>query len=164
MIRIVVLAAGLAGAWLSAAAAAEAVTADRAERLVARLGSGAFRDREAATRELDSLGPAALDVLRRAAVSADPETRRRAADLVRRIDERLAAARILTAALIEFDYKDRPLEEAVRDLARKAGPAEATQAVPPISLHANPPNRFHGRRVTAATPGKVPFWEAVDLF
>jgi hypothetical protein len=162
--RSVLLAAAIAGAWLSAVAAEEAGNADRAERLIARLGSGAFRDRETATRELDALGPTALDALRRAAVSADAETRRRAADLVRRIDERVASARILTATLVEFDYKERPLDEAVRDLARKGGGSDVTNAVPAISLHAIPATRFHGRRITAATPGKIPFWEAVDLF
>src|SRR5205814_1125553 len=73
-VAVALLAAGFA-------AAADTVP-DRADLLIDRLGSGAFREREAATRELDGLGAAALDALRRAAGSADAETRRRAADLV----------------------------------------------------------------------------------
>jgi hypothetical protein len=161
--RVILLAAGVVVAGLSGAVAEEA-GGDRAERLIARLGSGAYRDREAASRELDALGSAALGPLRRAAVSADPETRRRAGELVRRIDERLTSAQILAATLVEFDYRDRPLDDAVRDLARRAGPADPMQQAQAISLHVGPPNVFHNRRVTAATPGRIPFWEAVDLF
>src|SRR5205085_8054353 len=59
------------------------------EQLVARLGSPAYRERAAATRALDALGEAALDALHRAAKSADPEARRRAGELVERIELRL---------------------------------------------------------------------------
>jgi hypothetical protein len=161
--RIILLIAAVIVAGLSTAVAEEA-GGERAERLIARLGSGAFRDREAASRELDALGSAALEPLRRAAVSADPETRRRAGDLVRRIDERLTSARILSAMLVEFDYRDRPLDDAVRDFARKAGPADPTHQAQSISLHVSPPNVFQNRRVTVATPGRIPFWDAVELF
>lgn len=151
--RAAVLAAVVAagGAWAVAAEAAP----DRVRQLIDRLGGGGFRDREAAARELDTLGETALDALRAAAASAEPETRRRAADLVERIAERLATARVLTPTTVEFDYKDRPLAEAVADLARRTG---AT-----INLHDQAPNKFRNRRVTAATPGPVPFWDAVEL-
>src|SRR3954453_7576222 len=97
MRAVMVLTAALAAGLAVAAQPAADAPADRIERLIDRLGSGAFRDREAATRDLDAVGAPALDALRRAASAADPETRRRAAELVGRISGRLAAARILAA-------------------------------------------------------------------
>jgi tetratricopeptide (TPR) repeat protein len=63
---------------------------DRAEieRLVRRLGSDSFADREEAMKELRRLGKPALDALRNAAsASDDKEVRRRAAELVTRLLE-----------------------------------------------------------------------------
>jgi hypothetical protein len=127
--------------------------AERFQRLIARLGSEHFREREAAGRELDALGEAALDALRHAARTGDPETRRRAADLVERIQQRLLTARILTPTLVQLDYKDTLLTEAVADLARRTG----------LSLTLNDPARFKGRTITVAT-GKVSAWEALEQF
>ena len=125
------------------------------DQLVNRLGSGAYRDREAASRELDALGPTALDALRKAAASADPETRRRATDLIERIGARLSTARILAPTLVEFKYDHTPLLEAVEDLKRRTGAAIRRSTTPA---------KFQGRTVTAATAGPVPFWDAIDLF
>ena len=83
--RVSSFSAIVATAFLVAAAAGDTAP-DAMDRIVARLGSDTFRDRETATRELDALGAAALDALRRAAGSTDPETRRRAADLIERIN------------------------------------------------------------------------------
>ena len=63
---------------------------DRIERLVALLGSEEFAEREAATEALAEAGAEALPALRRALTSDDVEVRRRAADLVRVIDARIA--------------------------------------------------------------------------
>ncbi len=57
-------------------------------RLIHQLGSPKFAEREAATRKLDEIGEAALDALERAADDANPERRRRAEVLVRRIEGR----------------------------------------------------------------------------
>src|SRR5438552_8800625 len=88
-------------------------SAERLPALIAGLGSGHFREREAASRELDALGEVALDALRQAVHSADPETRRRAADLIERINTRLTTARILAPTLVALNYKNTPLAEAV---------------------------------------------------
>jgi hypothetical protein len=147
-----VLATIVAAGW----AIAEEAASGNVDQLVNRLGSGAYRDRESASRELDTLGPTALDALRKAAASGDPETRRRATDLVERIGTRLAAARILAPTLIEFKYDHTPLLEAVEDLKRRTGAAIVPQNLTP--------NKLQGRTVTAATAGPVPFWDALDLF
>ena len=64
-------------------------------RLVAGLGSTEFTEREEATRLLDRIGLAALPALRSAAGSPDLEVRRRAVELVTRIERREDFARKL---------------------------------------------------------------------
>jgi hypothetical protein len=152
--RAFVLAAAAVVAAVVASVTAGDAGSDRVQRLVDRLGSGGFRDRESATRELDNVGEPALDALRKAAASTDPETRRRAADLVERINGRLSVARVLAPTSVQFDYKDKPLADAVADLGRQIGTT--------ITLHEQ--SKFRGRTITAATPGPVPLWEAVELF
>jgi ABC-type amino acid transport substrate-binding protein len=153
--RSVILTAAVLAAWPAAAPAEETAT-NHVDQLVTRLGSGAYRDRESASHELDGLGAAALDALRKAAGSADPETRRRAAELVERIGNRLTAARILTPTTIEFKYENQPLDHAIADLNRRTGAV--------ISLHDANPAKFRGRTITAATPGPIPLWDAIELF
>jgi hypothetical protein len=125
----------------------------RIQSLIDRLGSALFREREAAGRELDALGEVALDALRKAAGAGDPETRRRAAELVERIDARLTTTRLLTPTLVQLDYKDTPLAAAVADLAKRTGA--------PITLAST--DAYTGRTVTVAS-GPLPFWEALELF
>jgi RNA polymerase sigma factor (sigma-70 family) len=62
--------------------------AERIAKLIDQLGSDRFAEREAASRELDRLGAAALGALRKAIQSSDPETRRRAEALVKKIESR----------------------------------------------------------------------------
>src|SRR5438874_10663115 len=81
-------------------ALAAAETAGNSEtpiaRLIRQLGSERFADREAASRELDALGPEALDSLKTACQSDDAEVRHRAALAAQSIEKRLETARLLT--------------------------------------------------------------------
>src|SRR5262245_33107942 len=105
----VVLTLGSAALLAGPGDAPPSASPERIQSLIDRLGSAQFREREAACRELDALGEAALDALRKAASAGDPETRRRAAELVERIDTRLTAARLLSPTIVQLDYKDTPL-------------------------------------------------------
>jgi HEAT repeat protein len=69
--------------------------------LIRQLGADKFQDREAAARDLEAAGPAALDQLRQATKSTDLEIARRAADIIP-IVERNAEI----AALIQIVAKD----------------------------------------------------------
>lgn len=65
----------------------EPAKADPVPRLIEQLGSKSFEEREAAVKRLEALGDAALPALREAVKSAtDPEVRRRAQHLVRRLE------------------------------------------------------------------------------
>jgi hypothetical protein len=123
-------------------------------RLVGQLGSDRFDDRETAFKELDVLGSNALDVLRAALTSRDEETRRRALDLVQRIEKRLESALLAQPKLVRLVYTDTPVTQAVQDIGRKTGfnvQIEGDQT------------KLAGRKITLDT-GEIPFWQAVDQF
>src|SRR5947209_7359700 len=134
--------------------AAENAEAARVAKLVEQLGSGDFGEREKASQELDDIGAPAVEPLHKAVASEDAEVRRRADDLVRKIEKRTASARILTPTRVHLVYKDTPLPEAVADFKKKSGYG--------VVLH-DPKGKLAGRKVTLDT-GETTFWHAVDLF
>lgn len=153
--RILALVFGLGLVWLlSGSAAADKDDAERIDKLIEQLGSGSFKEREAATKALGALGAPALEKLRKAADSDDAEVKRRAADLVTRIEKRAEVGRVLTAKRVRLAYKDTPLKEALEDFKKKSGYD--------LSLH-DPDNKLAARKVTLDT-GDVIFWEAFDQF
>jgi hypothetical protein len=142
---------------LAALAAPSVPAADRAATvagLIDQLGHQEFAEREKASRDLEALGPAALEPLRQAARSDDPEVRRRAGDLVRRLEARLLSEKILAPTRVRLNYKDVPLRTAVEDLQRRTGLR--------LALH-DPENKLAERRVTLDT-GDAPLWEAFEEF
>ena len=76
----------LAAAFLAARADKKTEIA----RLIQKLGSDDFEEREAASKSLARIGEPALDALRQATKSPDVEVRRRATALVKEIDTKLA--------------------------------------------------------------------------
>ncbi len=90
-------------------------------RLIGQLGSRKYAEREAAARKLAAVGEPALPALRRAARTAELEIRRRAEQLVRRIEVEAEAARLLAGKRVRLVYKDTPVLEAVEDLAARTG-------------------------------------------
>jgi hypothetical protein len=141
---------------------AAAPTADKAEKpdaaavakLVAQLGASEFDDREKATAELDALGGPALDALRQAARSEDPEVARRAEILVRKIEKRLESVTALAAKRVHLVFKETPVKDAVEDFKKKTGYD--------IVL-SDPDGKLKDRTVTLDT-GDVTFWQAFGAF
>jgi hypothetical protein len=123
-------------------------------QLVERLGSNDFAERDSAARELERVGAPALAALRQAAAGQDPEARRRATELVRRVERRALAARLLEAKRVRLVFQDTPVPEAVAEFARRTGFT--------IQLEGDT-TRLAQRRLTLDT-GPVPFWEAFDQF
>jgi hypothetical protein len=121
------------------------------DALIQRLGSNEFAEREEATRALDALGPAALDALKKAAHSPDLEVRQRASTLVRRIEKRLDAARLLAPRTLRLNVKDAPLDEVVSELRRKSG----------FEVVLDPQVKAPNRKVTLDT-GELPFWVVLE--
>jgi hypothetical protein len=128
-----------------------APTSDQIGHLINQLGSPQFKEREAATLALDTIGPPALDALQKAARGPDPEVRCRAERLAQQIHKRAEAAQLLRAKRVHLVYNDTPVAEAVEDFAQKTG----------FPLHLGTRASLVGRTVTLDT-GEVSFWEALD--
>ena len=147
MLRRVILILLLAGAPAFA-------QPDRADRLIQQLGSPVFAEREEAMKALDALGAAALDALKKAAKHPDAETRRRAEDLVGRIERRLESARVLAPSKHIIRYQDIPLLDAVNDIAKKGGLS--------ITVHGDLA-KLKNKTLTLDR-AETEFWPAFELF
>jgi hypothetical protein len=154
LLPVLLLGVGLLTPALVRVPAAETAGAARVAKLVEQLGSGDFGEREKASKELDDIGAPALEALHRAASSEDAEVRRRAEELVRKIEKRTASARILAPTRVHLVYRDTPLPEAVADFKKKSGYD--------IALH-DPRGKLADRKITLDT-GETTFWHALDLF
>jgi hypothetical protein len=149
----VVMSACLAAAVVAASAGDEKKPAPAdAERLVRQLGSAKFSDREAAVQALDGLGAAALSALREGAKSTDPEVRRRASELLAKVERAAGSAAALAPTKVRLKATDVPLADVIRDLGKQAN-VRFQLAREPVDLA--------GRHVTLDT-GEVSFWEALD--
>jgi hypothetical protein len=120
--------------------------------LIDKLGSGSFSEREEATVALDAAGEPALPGLRIAASSDDAEVRRRASELVRKIEHRKESTRLLTPTKVRLSFKDTPLPEAVAELCKQSGCNVTLQ---------DPAGKLKNRRITLSTD-ETTFWEALD--
>jgi hypothetical protein len=131
---------------------ASADDADRIARLVKQLGSTRFAERDRAKRELESLGPAALNALREAAKSKDLETSRRAGALVKKMEEKIDLANLLTPKRVRLNVKEASVIDAVADLARQSG----------YSIEVAGDRTALGKRKITLDTGDTSFWRALD--
>jgi hypothetical protein len=124
------------------------------ERLIQQLGSRKYAEREAAARKLEAVGGPALPPLRRAARQANLEIRRRAEQLIRRIELAIEAARLLAGKRVRLVYKDTPVLDAVEDVAARTGLDVRVEG----EL-----SGLEGRTLTLDT-GETTVWEALARF
>jgi hypothetical protein len=134
--------------------AAEKADGEKIAQLIEQMGSKSFTQREKAMQALDEVGAPALEALRKAAKSADPEISHRAAELVKKIEQRNQGERILAPSRIHLVYKDKPVPEAVADLANKTGYQIVLQG---------DQSKLAQRKITLDT-GETTFWKAFDQF
>lgn len=124
----------------------------RAEELVRQLGSSQFPQREKAHKELEAMGLPALEALRKAIMSADLETSRRASDLVRKLEEKEATANLLAPRMVHLHVKDMPALEAVAELSRQSG----------YGIQVGGDRTLLSQRKVTLNTGRTTFWEAFD--
>jgi hypothetical protein len=134
--------------------AAEKADAEKIAQLIEQMGSKSFTQREKAMQALDQIGAPALEALRKAAKSSDPEISHRAAELVKKIEQQNQGERILAPSRIRLVYKDTPVPEAVADLAKKTGYNIVLQG---------DQSKLAQRKITLDT-GETTFWKAFDQF
>jgi hypothetical protein len=124
----------------------------RIDKLIAQLGADGFEEREQAQKDLEKIGPAALESARKAAKSKDSEVARRAGDLVTRFEEMLKTDKVLAPKMVNLKFKDVSVVDAVADLSKQSGY--------PITIGGDKA-KLAERKVTLET-GEVSFWEAFD--
>jgi hypothetical protein len=124
------------------------------ERLVQQLGSGKFAEREAAQKALETIGPAALEALKKAASSDDAEVSRRANELIPLLERRAETEEAIRPKTVSLAIKDLTVPEAVKELQRVTGL--------PVKL-AGDVQVLADRRVTFDL-ANVGVWEALDRF
>src|SRR5262245_63008818 len=94
---------------------------DRIAKLITQLGSTTFAEREQATKDLEAIGEPALDALRQATKSDDAETRRRAGDLVKKLEAVAETGKVLKPTMVHWTFKDTPVKDAVAEIQKKTG-------------------------------------------
>src|SRR5438128_2552049 len=108
-------------ASLSLAQPAPGGDSQRIDQLIERLGSGKFQERNAAQKELETIGTPALEQLKKSQAGADAETSRRAGEIVRKIQESTKTADVLAAKSVRLKFKDIPVVDAVAELSKASG-------------------------------------------
>jgi hypothetical protein len=124
----------------------------RITQLVAQLGSDSFHERERARKDIEAIGTPALAALCRASHTGDLETARRAADLIRVIEERDLTATLLTPKKLHLKITDMPVLQAVEKLAKLSG----------YALRVDGDRTGLLEKTVTLDTGEVTFWQAID--
>jgi hypothetical protein len=146
------LGATLLALTLSVAAQGQPPDAERVDALILQMGSERFAERARAMLELEAVGAPALEPLRRASKACDLETARRAAELVRRIEEQILVQQALAPKKLHLRFAETPALDAVAELSKQSGYAVPITGDRTLIVE---------RKVTLDT-GDITFWEAVD--
>ncbi len=120
--------------------------------LVKKLGHVSFAQRESARKELEAIGVPALESLRRASKTADVETNRRIADLIRLFEERLVTQQILVPKEVHLKLDGATVQQAINELSSVSGY--------PIQFTGDA-TKINDKKLTLDT-GKTSFWQALD--
>ena len=168
--------AAILGATPAVANSGTSYTPEAVTQLIARLGSTRFKERERAAAELNAIGEPALAALKKAAQDRDPEVRRRAETLANSINRRVETAQLLEPKRVHLSIRDKPLTEAIAELASQAdftielidSPAHSFASVTGIHVKyvtelQEPTLKSLDPRVTLEV-SETSFWEAFDLF
>ena len=122
------------------------------EKLVGKLGSRRFAEREAATAALlGRPGAATVRLLLKASVSSDAEVRRRALLVLDHLGRRREAEQVLQPQRIRLSYKDVTVVAAVADFTRRSGLAIVLDKAEQVKLA--------GRKITLET-AETTAWDA----
>src|SRR5262245_14024246 len=131
---------------------ASAEDADQINKLIKQLGSSKFTERDKAKRELEAIGEAALDALRKAVKSGDLETSRRAAELVQKMEGKITRDNLLAPKKLHLKLKDTPVPEAVAQLAKLSG----------YTIEILGDRAALAKKTVTLDTGETTFWQAFD--
>jgi hypothetical protein len=119
------------------------------ESLIEQLGDKDFQRREAASRALVALGPAALPALQQGRSHPDPEVRRRLEELIPPLERTLT----LAPKRITLDLTNKPIREVIEELSKQTGYHFAG-----LESQGSSEDKF----VYSFHFDNVPFWQALD--
>src|SRR5262245_40118863 len=85
---------------------------ERIKQLIKQLNADDFEQRQQAQLELEKIGLPALEALRQAKKDRQPETARRAAEIVDRLEDLLKAGAKLPGKKVNLKLKDVPVADA----------------------------------------------------
>jgi hypothetical protein len=116
------------------------------EKLIEQLGSRSYREREAASRALESRGDSTLEPMRKAATTTkNPETRWRLQALITRLER----SQILSPKRVTLNVNNQPIGDAINEIAKQTGYAIQYQG-----NNRNHPVSYEFRN--------RPFWDVID--
>jgi hypothetical protein len=122
------------------------------EKLIGQLSDKAYAVRQKASKELEQLGPEVLPLFRETIQkTGDPEVRRQLEELVPKLERQAA----LAPKFITLQCKDKPLREAIKELARQSG----------YKIELSTPagaNDERERRLVTLDLKNVSFWDALE--
>jgi hypothetical protein len=154
LLPALLLGVALAGLAASTVPAADSADAGKIKKLIEQLGADSYAERQAASEALGKIGAPALGALREAAKSTDAEVRKRASELLGKVEKLAENKKLLGPKMVHLVFKDTPLKAAVADFSKKSG-------YDLVLL--DPDNKLKDVKVTLDT-GKVTFWEAMGKF
>lgn len=119
---------------------------------VKNLGSSSFAEREKASQELETVGEPALVELRKALKSEDAEIRKRAEELIVKIEANTRNRKLTQPTQVSLDFQDAPVSEVVAELVKQSGFRVILQ---------DRKGNLATRKITLKV-SKVSFWEAME--
>jgi hypothetical protein len=121
------------------------------EQLIRQLGDANTKVRDKANLALELMGPGILPRLRQAQDHADPEVRRRLANLIAGLEK----ANLLQPKRVSLRLNQRPIREAVTELARQSG--YAIELYPAANSNDDREKQHYSLHLDNVT-----FWEALE--
>ena len=89
--------------------------------MIQALGNASFELREKAEKDLGLVGEPALEQLRKARKSEDPEIRRRTESLIKKIEAESDNKKLIDPKKITMKHVDAPVTEVIADLVKQSG-------------------------------------------
>ncbi|NBR06248.1 MAG: hypothetical protein EBT92_10800 [Planctomycetes bacterium] len=89
--------------------------------MIQSLGNASFELREKAEKDLELVGEPALEQLRKARKSEDPEIRRRTESLIKKIETESDNKKLIAPRRITMKHTDIPVTEVIADLVKQSG-------------------------------------------
>lgn len=121
--------------------------------MIQSLGNASFELREKAEKDLGLAGEPALEQLRKARKSEDPEIRRRVESLIKKIEMESENKKLIDPKKITMKHSDSPVTEVIADLVKQSGYRIVLE---------DKSRALETKKITLEMKD-APFWEALQM-